>query len=362
MDRREFLASSLALSVLPAIGISAQEPASEPVPVPEPADTRIKIGFLGGAHSHGVGKAKVLLEQPEVWNILGIADDSKDVVARYTKLGIREIDEEELLATADVIAVESLVQDHYRHAKAVLSSGKHLHLEKAPTMTFEELQELEAIAASKKVIVQMGYMWRFNPGINAALEAARSGWLGDIYLVKAEIGKLQSKENRLSNDFPGGTMFELGCHVIDPVVRLLGRPDRVHAYLKSSGDYGDTILDNTIAVFDYPKVTAIIGSTILQHTGVPNRQLEIFGSNGSVLVKPLDRPVMEVDLREAAGPYKKGRQTIEFPPFRRYVGDMQELAEAIRSNKPLGITPETDLLVHETLLRACTAGNGQNGR
>jgi predicted dehydrogenase len=355
MDRREFLSSSLALATLPAIGVLGQDP--EPTPV----DTRIKIGILGGAHSHGVGKAKVLLERPEIWNIIGIVDESKEVVARYTKLGIKETDEEELLATADVIAVESDVRDHYKHAKSVLDSGKHLHLEKAPTMTLEELQELEAIAASKKVLVQMGYMWRFNPGINAALEVAREGWLGDIYLVKAEIGKLQSKEARLTNNFPGGTMFELGCHVIDPVVRLLGRPDNVHAYLKTSGNYGDNIIDNTIAVLDYPKSTAIIASTVLQHTGGPNRQLQIYGSNGTALVKPLDRPVMEVELREASGPYKKGKQTIEFPPYRRYVGELDELAEAIQNRKALGVTPEIDLLVHETLLRACGVGVGANG-
>ena len=335
--------------MLPSISALGQD-----APPATDSDQRIRIGFLGGSHSHGLGKAKVCLESPETWNVIGIVEESEEVRAKYEKLGIKEIDEEELLATADVIAVESDPKDHYKHGKLVLESGKHCHLEKPPTMNLEEFQELVAIALSKKLIVQMGYMWRYNPGINAALKAAREGWLGNIYLVKAEINKLQNAEARVANNsFPGGTMFELGCHVIDPVVRLLGRPDKVDTYLKTSGPFEDGIKDNTIAVFDYPTATAVIGSSVLHSAGGRHRHLHIYGTNGTALVKPLDRPVLELELTEAAGPYKKGLQAVEFPPFRRYVGDFIELAEAIRAKKGLSISPEMDLIVHETLLRAC---------
>jgi predicted dehydrogenase len=350
LRRREFLSSTLASVALATAELSAQTSDS---PVATVAPRPLKIGFLGGSHSHGPGKAAVLLERPQEWEIIGVLDPSAEVLARYEKLGIKAIQEEELLAEADVIAVESDVKDHYRQAKQALEAGKHLHLEKPPSMTLEEFQEIVAIAASKKRLVQMGYMWRHNPGINAALEAARLGWLGDVYLVKAEINKLQGAEERRTNDFPGGTMFELGCHLIDPVVRLLGRPGQVGPYLKHSGAFEDAIIDNAIAVLDYPKVTAIVGSAILHPAGGRHRHLQIYGSNGTALVKPLDRPQMELELNEAAGPYKKGLQKIEFPPYRRYLGEFEELALAIRGNKPLTVSPETDLLVHETLLRAC---------
>lgn len=345
-DRREFLSLSLAASALPKSGLLAQSAA---VAKPRP----LKIGFLGGAHSHGLGKVRVLQESPADWEIIGVLEESEAVLAAYAKAGVKPIAEEELLAEADVIAVESDVKDHYRHAKQALEAEKHVHLEKPPSMTLEEFQEIVAIAASKKRVVQMGYMWRHNPGINAALAAARNGWLGDIYLVKAEINKFQDATARLTNDFPGGTMFELGCHVVDPVVRLLGRPPRVDTYLKHSGPFADKIRDNTIVVFDYPKITAIVGSAILHPTGGAHRHLHIYGSNGTALVKPLDRPKMELELKAAAGPYKRGKQTVEFPPYRRYVGEFEELAAAVRAGKPLPISPETDLLVHETLLRAC---------
>jgi hypothetical protein len=34
------------------------------------------------------------------------------------------------------------------------------------------------------------------------------------------------------------------------------------------------------------------------------------------------------------------------------MGDFAELAEAVRAKRPLAVTPEEDLLVQETLLRA----------
>ena len=41
------------------------------------------------------------------------------------------------------------------------------------------------------------------------------------------------------------------------------------------------------------------------------------------------------------------------PEYKRYVPEFAELAQAIRANQPLSVTPEEDLLVQETLMRAC---------
>ncbi len=72
--------------------------------------------------------------------------------------------------------------------------ANNVHLEKPPSMTLEEFQEIVAIAASKKRLVQMGYMWRHNPGLIAALEAAGKGWLGDV--LSGAGGNQQASERR----------------------------------------------------------------------------------------------------------------------------------------------------------------------
>ncbi len=44
------------------------------------------------------------------------------------------------------------------------------------------------------------------------------------------------------------------------------------------------------------------------------------------------------------------------PAYRRYAPEFEELAKCIRSGKPLSVTPQEDLLVQETLVRACDMG------
>jgi predicted dehydrogenase len=186
------------------------------------------------------------------------------------------------------------------------------------------------------------------------LEAARKGWLGDIYLVRGTINTQIPGERRPDwAEFKGGALFELGCHLIDPMVRLLGRPEKVTPSLNKHGNFTDTLADNTLAVFEYPKALAVISSSTLQPAAGPHRSFEILGTRGTVRINPIEPPGMQVDLSAAAGPYQKGSQVVKLPEYKRYVAEFAELAQAIREKKTLSTTPEEERLVQETLLRAC---------
>jgi hypothetical protein len=62
---------------------------------------------------------------------------------------------------------------------------------------------------------------------------------------------------------------------------------------------------------------------------------------------------LQLDLVKASGLYKAGKQTVELPAYRRFVDDFKELAAAARGEKALSVSPKDDLLVQETLMRAC---------
>jgi predicted dehydrogenase len=252
-----------------------------------------------------------------------------------------------------VVAVDSGVKDHAADARAALLAGKHVHLEKPPANTMAELRELVALAERKKRIMQMGYMWRHHPGINTALEAARKGCLGDVYLVRGTINTILPPAGRQEVAmFPGGQMFELGGHLIDPLVRLLGKPEKVTSYLKHHGSAGDELKDNTVAVFEYPRALGLITSATLQPNAGAYRTFEILGSNGAAVVRPIEPPNLEIDLVKEAGPYVRGKQTVPMPRYQRYAADFEELAEAVSGNKPIAVTPVEDLMVQEALLAA----------
>jgi hypothetical protein len=46
-------------------------------------------------------------------------------------------------------------------------------------------------------------------------------------------------------------------------------------------------------------------------------------------------------------------QKVDVPVYTRYVDDMAELAAAVRGDKPLSVSLDQEVLIQETLMRAC---------
>ena len=87
----------------------------------------------------------------------------------------------------------------------------------------------------------------------------------------------------------------------------------------------------------------IVTNLVLQPNAAPHRFLEIFGINGGACVQPIEPPALTVDPAKAVGPYQAGSQKVPLPEYRRYVGDFEELAAAVRDGTPLSVTPEQEL-------------------
>jgi len=225
--------------------------------------------------------------------------------------------------------------------------------ENTHTETMQGFRELVALARKKARLLQMGYMWRYNPAANAVIEAVRKGWLGPVYFVRATMNiQLTPAQRRENARFRGGQMFDLNCHVIDIVVRLMGRPQKVTPFLRSHGGAGDGMADNTLAVLEWPGALGFVNGASMRPNPFRYRSIEVAGANGTALIDPIEPPALALDLVKAAGPYRAGRSSIPMPRYARYVPEFEELAGAIQNGTPLAVTPEEDLAVQETLLRA----------
>ncbi len=119
------------------------------------------------------------------------------------------------------------------------------------------------IATDKQCIVQLGYMFRSNPAFQFLFEAVRNGWLGEIFEVHGVISKkLPAADRAELAKYRGGAMFELGCHLIDAVVRLLGKPQRVEAANLQTQPNRDSLRDNCLAILHYAGATATVRSSL----------------------------------------------------------------------------------------------------
>jgi len=134
---------------------------------------------------------------------------------------------------------------------------------------------------------------------------------------------------------------------------LLGRPKRIVPFIRHHGTYADDLNDNNVAMFEFDKTLAILTSNALQPADVPQRSFEVIGTKGSAILSPLEPPALQMELVDAAGPYRKGLQTVSLPTYNRYEADFAELAAALRGQRKLSVSPDEELLVQECLLRAC---------
>ncbi len=325
------------------------------LPLAAQAQSRIPIALLGASHSHGLAKAQLLRDSPD-FDLRGAWEPDPATAARLRQLQIQLLAQDAILSNPEIlaVAVEGDVADQGKHALMALEAGKHVHVEKPGGPDHAVFTRIVSLALGRSLQLQTGYMWRYNPGFELAMEAARAGWLGEVYQMHGMMNTLIEAERRPDwARFPGGQMFEMGGYLIDAMTRLKGRPVRVTPFLRHDGSQADKLQDNTAAVLEFVGALGIVRSSTLQPNAGLHRCFEIYGTRGNAVLRPIEQPVLEVDLLEAAGPYQKGRQRVNLPSYQRYQADFAALAAAIRGQKALPVSPQQELLTHETLLRAC---------
>jgi predicted dehydrogenase len=209
-------------------------------------------------------------------------------------------------------------------------------------------------ASRRGLVVQMGYMFRNNPGFQFCFQAVREGWLGRISEVHGVMSKLSPAEQRKPLlRYRGGTMFELGCHLIDLLVRVLGKPDRVTPFARSTRPELDDLADTQLAVFEYPRALASIRASVVEAEGGRRRQFVVCGDEGTVSILPLEPPRLTLALTRSQGEFAPGYHEVELPAMPgRYDEQLIELARIARGELEHPYTPEHDLAVQETVLLA----------
>ena len=293
------------------------------------------------------------------FEVVGVVepDERRRSVARNKPAyaGLRWMTEEALFDAdgLQAVAVETEVDRLIPSAQRAINAGLHIHLDKPAGESLPPFAKLLAEAARRRLTVQMGYMFRYNPAFQQCFRFARDGWLGRIFSAHAVMGKVLGGMARQElRDYPGGAMFELGCHVIDAVVYVLGRPERVVAHGRSSSALKDGFPDNQLAVLEYPHATATVRANLIEVEGFARRQFVVCGDEGTFDIRPLEPPRARLALAHPHGPFEKGYQDLSFPETPRYDEDFRDLARVVRGEKEFAFAAAHDLAVQETILRA----------
>lgn len=332
---------------------------------------KIKIGQIGTGHSHAAGKFDAVRRLNETYEIVGVAEADAELLAQARKgsayTSAAWLDEAALLATPGLqaVVIETRLEQAAATAARAIAAGKHIHLDKPGAVRHDEFRQFRTAAEQRGLCVQMGYMLRYNPAFQLLFQAAREGWFGDVLEIDCAMGKLAPADLRAElAAIPGHGMFELACHLIDAVVTVLGKPQKVHAIGKASlADNSNAaeprLNDNQLAVFEYPKATATIRCNHADSFGGPHRRFQVVGTRGGMEIVPLESGKIRLWLSEPHGEFKKGEQALALKvPVGRYDGEFIEFAEVIRGRKKLAWDAAHDIAVHEAVLRAAGIWDG----
>lgn len=144
----------------------------------------IGVGYLGRHH------ARIYSELKEA-ELMAVADaDSGRAGEIAGTYGCRSFSKyTDLFASCDAVSIVTPTTTHYEVAIDCLRAGKDVLIEKPITAALEEGEDLIQEAAKRNLILQVGHLERYNPGIIAASKMIREPWFVESERLSPFLGR-----------------------------------------------------------------------------------------------------------------------------------------------------------------------------
>jgi len=144
----------------------------------------IGVGHLGRWH------AQKVKQTPEA-ELVGLCEPNAERAAEMSKeFGLACVNDYTQLPAIDAAIIATPTSQHAEIAAALIRRGVHVLIEKPVVKTEEDAKVLAALAADfPQVVVQVGHIERFNPGVMAAQSIFDRPW----YMVAERLGPFKPR-------------------------------------------------------------------------------------------------------------------------------------------------------------------------
>jgi predicted dehydrogenase len=201
---------------------------------------KIRVGVVGIGH---LGKYHLQKYQKlENCTIVAAADVLEDSARGAAELyHCRALtDYREMIGSVDAVSIAVPTRCHHQVAKAFLEAGVHVLLEKPITETLEQADELIVLADRGGLVLQIGFVERFNPAVVA---------LGKVIRKPVFI-----EAHRLHPFYERGTdvdvILDLMVHDLDIILHFVNSP------LQDVDASGTAVLTDKVDITNVANVTA----------------------------------------------------------------------------------------------------------
>jgi UDP-N-acetylglucosamine 3-dehydrogenase len=246
----------------------------------------INVAVLG-CGSWGRNHARVYNDL-ETANLVAVVDLDGDRAREIgKKFGVDWYsDPEDVYSNPEIDAI-SICTPTITHAECglrAIEAGKHVLVEKPMTNTLEEAEKLIEAAYEQGVKLTVGFIERFNPAVQKAMEFIAEDKIGDVILAHS---KRVSRWPKRIGDV--GVIKDLAIHDIDVVNVLFG--NRVVSVFATAGRIQHSFEDYANIMISYPdNKGAFVETNWLTPRKV--RTLDITGTMGIIHIEYITQTIM----------------------------------------------------------------------
>lgn len=293
---------------------------------------RLRWGILGCAAIADRAVIPAILAS-ETGELIGIASrNAEKAKAKAEQFGIPKFYDsyEALLADPEIDAVYIPLPNHLHkeYTIAAAKAGKHILCEKPLALDAREAQEMVDYCKQAGVHLAEAFMYRHHPRIARVKEIVASGEIGELRAIRGVFtynGAANKGDIRQVKAWGGGGLYDVGVYPLSAARWITGaEPEAVtvHALFSPEHDDVDMMASGLVEFAGGVALTFDCGMWASFRN-----ELEIVGTDGTIVLKPSFLPNKENDVIEVqAG----GKTRVEGPyGVDAYVAQSDQFARVV---------------------------------
>lgn len=171
---------------------------------------------------YGYWGRNIARNMAELGYLKAIVDpDARAAVGAAEALGVKAVSWEQVLAdpSIDGVSIASPATMHFAQARAALSAGKHVFVEKPVALDISEAEQLRDLAEETGRVLMVGHLLQYHPiylRLRDMVMAGDIGRLRYVYSNRLSLGKFRGEENVLWSFAPHDISMILGLVGAEP--------------------------------------------------------------------------------------------------------------------------------------------------
>jgi len=186
----------------------------------------IRVGLLAyGAIGDEHNKAVLAIEGLKLSAVCDTNVDRLEAALKIAPASTTFTDATQMLDSGeiDLVVISTPPNSHYKWAKEALARGIHVVLEKPMALTFQQCDELIALAKKSELLLVVYQNRRYDLDFLTMKQLISSGEIGEIFHYECFVGGYSKPCSYWHSDaeVSGGAIFDWGSHFIDQILDLV---------------------------------------------------------------------------------------------------------------------------------------------